>query len=77
MPGYPNPSSTIITDYPAAYHNRAGGLAFGDGHSEIHRWVDPRTVPVVKKGGLIPLNVPSPNNKDILWIQDRTTRRIN
>ncbi len=77
MPGYPNPASTIITDYPAAYHNRAGGLAFGDGHSEIHRWVDPRTVPVVKKGALIPLNVPSPNNKDILWIQDRTTRKIN
>jgi prepilin-type N-terminal cleavage/methylation domain-containing protein/prepilin-type processing-associated H-X9-DG protein len=25
-------------DYPATYHNGAGGLSFADGHSEIHKW---------------------------------------
>jgi prepilin-type processing-associated H-X9-DG protein len=25
-------------DYPANYHNGAAGLAFADGHSEVHPW---------------------------------------
>jgi prepilin-type N-terminal cleavage/methylation domain-containing protein len=28
---------------PASYHNRCGSFSFADGHSEIHRWIDPRT----------------------------------
>lgn len=28
-------------DYPASYHNGAGGLAFCDGHAQIHKWTDP------------------------------------
>ena len=27
-------------DYPGTYHNRACGFAFGDSHSEIHKWLD-------------------------------------
>lgn len=27
-------------DYPASYHNNAGGIAFADGHAEIHKWRD-------------------------------------
>ncbi|MCC6234429.1 MAG: type II secretion system protein [Verrucomicrobiales bacterium] len=77
MPGYPDPTRTIITDYPASYHNGAAGLSFADGHSEIKKWVDPRTRPILKANGQIPLNVASPNNRDILWIQDRTTRKVN
>ncbi|MDA0751721.1 MAG: type II secretion system protein [Verrucomicrobia bacterium] len=77
MPGYPDPSTTKITDYPASYHNGAAGISFADGHAEIKRWTDPRTVPTLEKNGNIPLNVPSPNNKDIIWIQDRTTRPVN
>lgn len=76
MPGYPDPASTRMVDYPAGYHNNAAGFAFADGHSEIHRWVDPRTVPPVERGKPLRLNVPQPNNPDILWIQDRTTRRV-
>src|ERR1700722_3397736 len=33
--------STEWIDYPAYYHNNAGGIAFADGHAEIHRWHDP------------------------------------
>lgn len=77
MPGYPDPATTKITDYPASYHNGAAGISFADGHAEIKRWTDPRTVPNLEKNGNIPLNVPSPNNKDVIWIQDRTTRLVN
>ena len=62
-----------LVDYPASYHNGAGGLFFADGHSEIKKWLDPRTVPVLKRGQLIPLNVPSPGNVDMDWIRERTT----
>jgi prepilin-type N-terminal cleavage/methylation domain-containing protein len=77
MTGYPNsPTAWRIVDYPAGYHNRAGGLSFADGHSEIRKWVDPRTVPVLKKNTEIPLNVGSANNADVFWLMERTTRSI-
>jgi prepilin-type N-terminal cleavage/methylation domain-containing protein len=34
----PQASSPGIVDFPAAYHNGAGGFSFSDGHSEIHKW---------------------------------------
>lgn len=30
-------------DLPASYHNGAASVAFADGHSEMHRWVNPLT----------------------------------
>jgi prepilin-type N-terminal cleavage/methylation domain-containing protein len=33
-----NPHKTSWIDQPANYHNAAGGFAFADGHSEIHKW---------------------------------------
>jgi prepilin-type N-terminal cleavage/methylation domain-containing protein/prepilin-type processing-associated H-X9-DG protein len=74
MDGYPNLASTRIVDYPASYHNGAAGLSFADGHSEIRKWVDGRTVPMLQPNGTIPLNVASPNNRDIFWMQERCTR---
>ena len=68
MDGYPNPSTTKIVDYPAYYHNGACGFAFADGHSEIHKWRDPRTMPPYKPG--LPLNQPSPNNQYVTWMRD-------
>jgi len=76
MEGHPtNPKRWEILDYPASYHNRAGGFSFVDGHSEIRKWVDGRTTPVVKKGQPIPLGVASPDNKDVLWMQERATEK--
>ncbi len=72
MDGFPDPSTTKIVDYPASYHNRAAGFAFADGHSEIHRWVDPRTTPPLTTK--LDLNIPSPNNRDVVWMQYRCTR---
>jgi prepilin-type N-terminal cleavage/methylation domain-containing protein/prepilin-type processing-associated H-X9-DG protein len=78
MFGYPNqPSQWTMVDYPASYHGGAGGFSFVDGHSEIKRWQDGRTMPVLKKGQKLSLNVPSPNNRDVFWMMDRSTRIAN
>ncbi len=63
-------------NWPASYHNGAGGFSFADGHGEIRRWIDERTKPKIKKGGLLPLLVPSPGNPDLKWLQERTSSRI-
>ncbi len=80
MAGYPQESGGAVTgarqkivDFPASYHNGAGGLAFADGHSEIHKWLDPRTKPALTKTDR-PLDVSSANNRDVLWMQERSTR---
>ncbi len=67
------PAGDIIVDFPASYHNRAGGLSFADGHSEIRKWVDGRTTPNVQKGGLLSLGQASPNNRDVEWLQERSS----
>ena len=78
MFGYPDkPNQWMIVDFPASYHNRAGGLSFVDGHSEIKKWRDARTMPPLKQGQGLPLNVPSPNNPDVFWLMERTTRKAN
>jgi prepilin-type processing-associated H-X9-DG protein len=71
MTGYKgSPSSAEeIVDFPASYHNGAGGFAFGDGHSEIHKWLDPRIIH--------PADIaitPAPNSPDVFWLQDHSTR---
>jgi prepilin-type processing-associated H-X9-DG protein len=71
----PKPASALLEDYPASYHNRAAGFSFADGHSEIHKWVDARTTPPVKKGVALTLGVTMPNNKDIDWLQDHSSSK--
>jgi prepilin-type N-terminal cleavage/methylation domain-containing protein len=73
MDGYPNLATTKMVDFPASYHNKAGGFSFGDGHSEIKRWQDPRTTPPITT--MLTLNVSMPNNRDVQWMQDRSTRK--
>jgi len=71
-----NPANARIIDYPASFHNGAAGISFADGHAEIKRWLDPRTKPPARyKDGVLTLNVPSANNKDMIWLADRTTVR--
>ncbi|HVY71986.1 MAG TPA: type II secretion system protein [Verrucomicrobiae bacterium] len=77
MTGYPDkPGSIFLVDFPASYHNGAGGLNFADGHSEIHKWIDPRTKPRHKNNANLTLNFACPNNKDIQWLQARTTVKL-
>jgi prepilin-type N-terminal cleavage/methylation domain-containing protein/prepilin-type processing-associated H-X9-DG protein len=60
-----------IIDYPASYHGNAAGYSFADGHSEIHRFKDPRTMPALKAGTLLPLNVNLANDLDVLWMAQK------
>jgi prepilin-type N-terminal cleavage/methylation domain-containing protein/prepilin-type processing-associated H-X9-DG protein len=70
MDGYPNPATTYLANYPASNHGGAAGVAFADGHSEIHKWRDARTMPPIVRS--LPLIVPSPNNVDVVWLQDHS-----
>jgi prepilin-type processing-associated H-X9-DG protein len=40
---YAAPGATYLIDYPAGNHANGGGIAFADGHSITHKWLDPRT----------------------------------
>jgi prepilin-type processing-associated H-X9-DG protein len=62
-----------MIDYPASQHDGACGFAFVDGHSEMKKWLDRRTMPPL--GPLLHLNVPMPNNVDLYWLMDHSTRR--
>jgi len=78
MTGYPDKPLLwqFNQDFPGSYHHRAGGFSFADGHSEIHRWLDQRTMPRLPKNS--PPHqfgvVPSPRNPDVFWLQDHSTR---
>ena len=63
-------SALAFVDVPATFHNNAGSLSFADGHSEIHKWRDPRTA----KARLFQA---SANNADIAWFQERSTAKLN
>jgi prepilin-type processing-associated H-X9-DG protein len=58
-------------DYPADYHNFATSFSFADGHAEVHKWKDGRTIPVLRQDQLLTLNVNLPGDKDILWLAQR------
>ena len=80
MTGYPDAPATarFHFDYPGGYHNRAAGFSFADGHAELKKWRDDRTVPPVQKGTALFYSqeyVASPRNPDIFWMQERSTRR--
>ena len=65
------PTSTDWVDYPASYHNKAGGISFADGHSEIRKWRDKAVVNYPKNSGASDKKV-----DDFRWIQDRSTRKL-
>ncbi len=69
------PATTVMVDFPAARHDRVGTLSFADGHVELHRWVDDRTTPMELSSTYLSLNVPQPNNADILWLTSRATAK--
>ena len=64
-----------IIDFPASYHNGACGFGFADGHAEIKKWRDKRTIVQASFDGRkgMSLNVASPNNPDVAWMQDRAS----
>jgi prepilin-type N-terminal cleavage/methylation domain-containing protein/prepilin-type processing-associated H-X9-DG protein len=75
MTGYPdNPAQYSFWDLPGFYHSRGCGFSYADGHSELKRWRDDRTMPALKSDGLYNDQFLSPGNQDVAWLQDRATR---
>ena len=73
-----NATYTQFVDTPASYHNGACGIAFADGHSEIHKWLGD-TVKNYLNAGTCPTPGEAPQYGagdsigDLAWLQWRTT----
>jgi prepilin-type N-terminal cleavage/methylation domain-containing protein len=75
MTGWPDqPAAVGFYDLPGMYHHRACGFSFADGHSEIKKWRDQRTMPPLVQNGEVNDGFRSPRNPDIIWLQERSTR---
>ena len=61
-----------MVDWPGIYHNGACGFAFGDGHSEIHKWKDPRTYLTTPVNSV----ASQAGNKDIWWMSVKSSALI-
>jgi prepilin-type N-terminal cleavage/methylation domain-containing protein len=75
--GYGDPSQYGFDgDYPGMYHHRACGFSFSDGHSELKRWLDDRTMPPLTSGANPLFNnfTTTKNNVDVAWLQEHSTR---
>lgn len=74
-PGYvpSDPNSYQLGDLPGFYHNLGCGFSFADGHSEMHRWRDGRTIPAL--GPICPDCPPftCQGNQDVTWLQLHST----
>ena len=49
-----------------------GILGFADGHTEAHRWRDPRTIAAASPN-FHGHDDPSPTNADMVWLRDHAT----
>ncbi len=69
-----NPSADEWMDGPSTLHGGGAGFTFADGHAEIHKWKDSRTLAMkVTYTSTYPYGWVQPNNNDIQWVKDRTT----
>jgi prepilin-type processing-associated H-X9-DG protein len=66
----------VFTELPASYHNNACGLSFADGHAEVHKWLNPATMPPITCLGNGPANqqVGTTKNVDLVWLAQKTPR---
>ena len=70
----------LFEELPASYLGGAGGIAFADGHAEIHQWKDPRTAGggvryQSTSGNMGRLNMLSSPNQDLAWLAQHTPTR--
>ena len=74
------PGNPKWIDCPASYHNNGSGMAFVDGHAEIHRWLDPAVLkgfspPAIPLGNPSFVQVPPIQSPpmDLNWLQSVST----
>jgi prepilin-type N-terminal cleavage/methylation domain-containing protein/prepilin-type processing-associated H-X9-DG protein len=59
-------------NWPNSSHNRGGVVSFADGHVDYHRWRDQRTI-TAYSANYHNHEDSSPENQDLVWLQQRTT----
>jgi len=70
----PTDTTAQIIDFPASYHGGSCGMAFADGHSEIHKWKGKTIQAPVSYTGSMALNVGAQDSlSDIIWLSSVTT----
>ena len=70
--------NTLWQDGPGTAHGGACGFSFADGHSEIRKWIDPQTTQPAMRTTYttrFPYSFPQPFNRDIAWVQARTSAK--
>jgi prepilin-type N-terminal cleavage/methylation domain-containing protein/prepilin-type processing-associated H-X9-DG protein len=65
-----DPAVVVWVDYPASYHNGAGGLSFADGHAEIKKWRDPKVLGI---NGPPSWSPPGSLVGDLDWLKQRSS----
>jgi prepilin-type N-terminal cleavage/methylation domain-containing protein/prepilin-type processing-associated H-X9-DG protein len=65
-----DPAVAVWVDYPASYHNGAGGLSFADGHAEIKKWRDPKVLGITGPPSWSP---PGSLVGDLDWLKQRSS----
>lgn len=76
--GFFNPYQTQWIDQPASYHNGAAGLAFADGHAEIHKWIASLSTARAKAVNVnfngVTATVSGVGDRDLSWLSYRAGR---
>lgn len=67
------PGLWVMGNLPAVYHDKASGMSFADGHSEIKKWRDK----VIEMDRLPPTSYPTPaaHKSDAGWLAERASHR--
>lgn len=75
--GFFAPRLNFWIDLPASYHNGAAGIAFVDGHSEIHKWRASVLRKKIEYTTFNGMDVTGGPDQDIRWLRERTQRKPN
>ena len=69
-------AQSLWQDGPSTYHGGGCGFSFADGHSEIKKWKDGKTLSLkTTYQSSFPFGISQANNADIRWVQERTSAK--
>ncbi len=65
--------ATEWVDMPGKAHGNSCGFSFADGHSEIHKWLEPGNIEAPNYSTLIKTGIFELGDPDILWMAKHTS----
>ena len=63
-----------FTELPSSLHDGSCGVGFADGHGEIHKWLDAKTLVPVRYNTPMAQQVNVVNSRDLAWLAQHTPR---